>query len=161
MRPYLEPNFPNDYPYSQCVNNNGELVYRPWKDSEDTRGFCKSQYGDEGNIDDTTKCELKNIEPLHLPTQYSSEESSDDSDDNDVEKLMKEPPEKLWPVLKLRTYEDDSDDEDHFSSMTDRGANRKNVVKASLKNDESDQRKRATLMNDKDANKKGGPVKRD
>ena len=81
MRPYLEPYFPNDYPYSQYVNHEGELVYRPWRDSEDTRGYCRSQYADEEQVVDTKKCDLKCIEPSYLPTQYSSEESGDDSEE--------------------------------------------------------------------------------
>ena len=81
MRPYLEPNFPNNYPYSQYVNHEGKLVDRPWRDSEDTRGYCWSQYAYKGEVGDTKKCDLKDIEPLNLPTQYSSEESSDDSDE--------------------------------------------------------------------------------
>ena len=35
LRPYLDPGFPDNYPYSQYINNEGELVFTPWRDSVD------------------------------------------------------------------------------------------------------------------------------
>jgi hypothetical protein len=37
-----------------------------------------------------------------LPTQYSSEDSSNDSDEDEDNQLLKEPPEMLAPGLALR-----------------------------------------------------------
>ena len=87
MRPYLEPNFPHDYPFSQSVNNEGELVYTPWRDSEDLKYYCRSHYANENEVAGTNKCEMKSIQQLNLLTQYSSEDSSDDSDDDEEEQF--------------------------------------------------------------------------
>ncbi len=35
LRSSLDPGFPDNYPYSQYVNNKGELVFTPWRDSVD------------------------------------------------------------------------------------------------------------------------------
>ena len=154
MRPYLEPNFPNDYPYSQYINHEGELVYRPWRDSEDTRGYCRSQYADEEQVVDTKKCDLKNIEPLYLPTQYSSEESSVDSDECGENTMRKEPPEMLMPVLKLRNFDEDSDDEDDIFTVKDCDTNKTVEVNGVLKMCENVRQMQRNLMKDKDTDKK-------
>ena len=85
LRPYLDPGFPNNYPYSQYVNNEGELVFTPWRDSEYPQDYCYSQYVEEGGGKEDTICELKKIEPLVLPTQYSSDESESDLEGDEKE----------------------------------------------------------------------------
>jgi hypothetical protein len=78
LRPYLDSGFPNNYQYSQYVNNEEELVFTPWRDTEYPQVYCYSQYVEEGGGKEDTICELKKIEPLVLPTQYSSDESESD-----------------------------------------------------------------------------------
>ncbi len=92
LRPYLDPCFPNNDPYSQYVNNKGELVFTPWRDSEYPKEYCYSQFVKEGREKEDTICELKKIAPLVLPTQYSSDESESDLDgDEKKEDLMNHP----------------------------------------------------------------------
>jgi hypothetical protein len=146
MRPYLEANFPNDYPYSQYVNHEGELVYTPWRESEDPRGYCRSQYADENEVLDTKKCELNSIQPLHLPRQYSSEDSSEDSDEDGDTQLLKEPPEKLVSGLALRNSDSDCDDKDDL-----RVANSESDLTAGLKNEKPMQE----ICTEKNDEKKG------
>jgi len=101
LRPYLDPGFPDNYPYSQYINNEGELVFTPWRDSEHPKDYCYSQYVDEGSGKEDTICELKKIEPLVLPTQYSSDESESDLEGDEKEEDLMDHPDLLSPKLTL------------------------------------------------------------
>ncbi len=101
LRPYLDPGFPNNYPYSQYVNNKGELVFTPWRDSEYPKDYCYSQYVKEDGGKEDMIYELKKIEPLVLPTQYSSEESESDLEGVEENEDLMNHPDLLSPKLTL------------------------------------------------------------
>ena len=110
-------------------------MYTPLRESEDPRGYCRSQYTDENEVVNTKKCELKSIQPSNLPTQYSSEDSSNDSDEDEDNQLLKEPPEMLAPGLALRNSDSDSDDKNDHPLMNIRVTNSGSDLTAGLEND--------------------------
>jgi hypothetical protein len=113
IKHYLQPGFPNEYPYSQYINYEGDLVHTPWRESEGPQDYCFSQYADIESQPEESNYAVTRIDPLVLPTQYSSEDS-DSEDEEDSNKLFKSDAQlDLPPNLTLRSgWDSDNEEED-------------------------------------------------
>ena len=101
IKHYLQPGFPNEYPYSQYINYEGDLVHTPWRESEGPQDYCFSQYADIESQPEESNYAVTRIDPLVLPTQYSSE----DSDSEDEEDSHSQPGRGLHRRAATRAFE--------------------------------------------------------